>query len=293
MTNKIRSEFVSMTTLCAIDFFDVAPKVAEHCAGLIKQNTRRLEQKYNFHHPESMLNQHINTRSQACAEIRVDDETVAVLAQVRALGVATNGHFDITVGTLKNCYRQPDREAMEACLSRKKPWVGLEHWAIEDNRLFFHNPHTQFDLGGVIKEFAVDEAARILHEQNVRSAIVNFGGDVRVIGRKPDGSLFGVAIKNPRNRDDVLAVVNLENQALTTSGSYERVHRVGDATFSHILSPRAPSSAVISATLIGATALRCGAFSTAFMLDTDISIPDDLRVVLVDSDLRLHQNIVS
>lgn len=290
---KIRSEFVSMTTLCAVDFYGADPEQAERCSDAIKRNTRRLEKKYNFHDPESLLSSFINTRRADEALLALDDETAAVLRRIRQLSIATGGHFDITVGTIKKCYRQKTRAAMEECLRIHQPWVGLDTWNIDGNTLSFANPHTQFDLGGVIKEYAVDEAVRILHEHGVASAIVNFGGDVRVTGRKPDGSQFGVAIKNPKKPDEILAVVNIENQALTTSGSYERVHRIGNDVFSHILSPRVLSGDIVSATMIGDSTLRCGVYSTAFMLDTEIAIPDDLRVVLIDSELRLHQNIVT
>ncbi|MBF0628697.1 MAG: FAD:protein FMN transferase [Magnetococcales bacterium] len=287
---KQHIEFVSMTTQCVVDLFDTSEEVAQRCFAAIQENTRRLEHKYNFHHPDSLLNRLINQR--ATNAIEVDEESAHILHTVRQLSLATEGHFDITVGTIHDCFKQKSPAAMKQCLEERQGWFGLDSWEIQGQRLSFVHPETRIDLGGVIKEYAVDEAARLLTEQGVRSALINFGGDVRVIGTKPDGRSFGVAIRNPIKRDHVLAVVNIENQALTTSGSYERVHKVGNGIFSHILSPKVVSGEILSSTMIGDTTLRCGIYSTAFMLNSDIAIPEALRVILVDRELRLHQNLL-
>lgn len=287
---KAHAEFVAMTTPCVVELYGVEESVAAEAFVAVQQNTRRLEKKYNYHDPLSMLSRIINRR--ASGRVEVDEETAAILQTVRQLSIDTAGCFDITMGTIQECYRQKSREALQRCLEARQSWYGLEVWEIRDRILSFQSPHTRIDLGGVIKEYAVDEAVRLLKARGIGSALVNFGGDVRVIGKKPDGRLFGVAIKNPKQRDAILAVVNIEDQALTTSGSYERVHRVGDGVFSHILSPKVVSGEILSATMIGSNALFCGVYSTAFMLDTEMVIPDGLQVMLIDRELRLHQNIL-
>jgi len=284
------STFTSMTTTCQIQLFEGPQDVAGASMAEIKKNTLRLEKKYNFYDQGSYLCAHINSRTSE--SISIDSETAAILRHARDLCVESKGHFDITNGTIKHCYMKKTVSEMEQLFEEKRKWIGADTWELEGNSLCFSNPHTRFDLGGLIKEYAVDEAAAILWEHGCRSAIVNFGGDVRVLGQKPDGKPFGVAIKDPINPHQVLAVVNLENQALTTSSFTERFHEIEGSRYPHILSPSRNRSPFLSATVIGATTLRCGAFSTAFMLSADIPVPADLKMILIDSELRLHQNIM-
>ncbi|MBF0613750.1 MAG: FAD:protein FMN transferase [Magnetococcales bacterium] len=286
---KINIEFRAMTTTCTVDLFTTHESQATALLHQVQQNTRQLEKKYNFHDPDSWLNQVINRRS--THHVTLDPETASILQTVRELSTATRGHFDITTGTIQECYRQPTLAAMQECLEERRQWFGLHAWEIDGQTLTLPHPQTRMDLGGVIKEHAVDETAHLLNTHGIHSALINFGGDVRAIGHKPDGRPFSVAIKNPKNRQAILTVVTIANQALTTSGSYERIHQVGNGRFSHILSPRVTSGEILSATMIGESTLRCGVYSTAFMLDTNIPIPDDLKVILIDRNLHILQNI--
>jgi len=286
----LSSSFICMTTTCLIRLFDGSPHAAEASMAEVKKNTLRLENKYNFHDQGSYLSQHINSRTRE--SIGLDGETAAILRHARNLCVESKGHFDITNGTIKQCYMQKTTSEMEMLFEENRKWVGIDTWELDGNSLRFSNPHTRFDLGGLIKEIAVDQAVEILGKHGCRSAIVNFGGDLRVLGHKPDGSPFGVAIKNPTNPHQVLAVVNLENQALATSSLAERFHVVEGRRLPHILSPSLRRSPFLSATVIGASTMRCGAFSTAFMLSSDLPVPSDLKVILVDQGLRIHQNIM-
>ena len=133
---------------------------------------------------------------------------------------------------------------------------------------------------------------KIIKSYNIKSAIVNFGGDISTIGSKPDGNPFGVAIKNPINKEQDVVLINLFNKALTTSANTERWFEIEGERFPHIQSKNSTTSEVISATIIADSALVSGIFSTAFMIGTDIDIPDFIKVALIDKDLRLHQNIL-
>ena len=96
------------------------------------------------------------------------------------------------------------------------------------------------DLGGIAKGFAADEVIKVFEKYGVKSALISLGGSsIYTLGQKPDGTLWSVGIKNPRNdnNQDYLGVINLSQQALSTSGmmrdfSYKMVKR-----YHHILNP--------------------------------------------------------
>ncbi len=278
-----------MTTPCVLQIYEGGAKNAQHCFEQIKKNTLALEKKYNFFNASSYLNQVINNRKYD--KIKLDQQTYEVLQTTRELSIATNGIFDITMGTLKQCYKKSTLVESTDCLERLAPKTGLDCWDLDGSYIIFKYPETLIDLGGVIKEYSVDEAANIVRKFGIKSAIVNFGGDLHVVGNKPNGKDFAIGVKNPKNPSSNLVIVNLNNQALTTSASYERGISIEDKTFSHIIGVEQKQENILSATVIADSTLKCGVFSTSFMLSSNISIPDDLKVVLVDSELRLHQNL--
>lgn len=290
MSNLKSYQFVSMTTNCIIDIYDNAVSNIEESFFEISKETRRLELKYNFYNENSYLSKIINNRDSN--KIYLDEETSQILKTIRKLCEDTKGIFDISVGTINHCYKYKTIEEVSNCVASLKSKMGLENWSIKNNLLEFKHKETKLDLGGVIKEYAVDASAEILIKKNIKSAIVNFGGDLRVIGKKPDGNNFAVAIKNPKDKDKVLLVINLENQALTTSASYERKTIIENKEFSHICSTKDINNEIISSTVIGNSALACGVYSTSFMIDSKIDIPQNLKILLVDNDLRIHQNII-
>lgn len=83
------------------------------------------------------------------------------------------------------------------------------------------NEGMELDFGAIGKGYAADEAVKILQENDIKSALLDFGGNIQTIGRKPDGSLWRVGIKNPWTGNAACAL-NVESKAVVTSGGYER-----------------------------------------------------------------------
>ena len=80
----------------------------------------------------------------------------------------------------------------------------------------------EVDLGAVAKGFAAGEAEEALRAAGVERATIDLGGNVTVIGTRPDGDPWRVAVKDPRNTDGYLCILELEDVTLSTSGGYER-----------------------------------------------------------------------
>jgi len=288
MIQKYNYHFTCMTTPCQIVLYADDRKLVDQVAREIEANTFRLEKKYNFFSDDSLIAE-INHRSNQ--RVPIDQETRHVLLQVRELSTKTQGCFDITVGTLKQCLKLKTAAEVEACRRRLKKLIGSESWQIEGEHLCFANPQVQIDLGGVIKEYAVDQGAAIAKKEGL-PALVNFGGDIFVNHIKPGGKPFQVAIKNPKKPDEQLAVIQLKNQGLTTSAHYERSSVIDGKRFSHIIGEQSGEINILSATVISNSVLMSGIFSTSLMLNPSMPVPNDLGLVLIDEELRLHQNIL-
>jgi len=282
-------EFLAMTTPCKVQIYKESKAKALHCFEEIKKNTLYLEKKYNFYDKTSFLSKKINHRN--TNRIKVDTQTATILEQIRTLSQKVNNHFDITIGTLKECYTYQNIDDVNHSIEKLQGKYGIDSWDIQGRILTFKYDETKIDLGGVIKEYAVDEAVKIVKKHGILSAIINFGGDIFCVGKKDINSLFSIGIKNPKDKTHNLFSVNLENQALTTSANYERNITIEDKKFSHIISTQTKNDEILSATVISNSVLKSGIYSTSFMITSELDISEDIKVALIDNDLKIHQNI--
>jgi len=275
--------FMAMTVPCEVTLF---ASNAAQLAQKIEANTHRLEGKFNFYSDSSLLTQTINRRSRK--RIAIDSETKDILTKVREYSTATQGVFDITVGTVKHLLHN-SAKTREQVYQDAVPYMGLAAWDIEDHSLVLHYPATKLDLGGVIKEVAVDQALAIA-EQASSGALINFGGDIRASGCKLDGSDFVVAVVNPHEQTQPLFALPLRNQALTTSAHYARRQQFSDQDSSHILASQDTHKQVISVTVVADSALQAGIMSTALTINPRLTVSEKIGFALVDEQLNVHQN---
>ena len=120
----------------------------------------------------------------------------------------------------------------------------------------------ELDLGGIVKEYAADCAARVLSDAGIEHALVNLGGDVRAVGPRADGAPWRIGVRHPRRPDGLVATVSISEGALATSGDYERCIEVEGVRYGHVLDPRTgwPVRHLASVTVLPALlALRRGA----------------------------------
>lgn len=291
--NKIelfKFTFESMTSPCEVLIYEKDKNKAFECFEEIKKETFLLEKKYNFYNKDSYLNKVINNRKRN--KISIDNQTYNILYTVKDLSEQTNSIFDISVGTINHCYKKNTIKEIDECLLSFKYMYGSSSWFLKDKKLHFKDKETKLDLGGVIKEYAVDVAVMIIKDFNIEAALVNFGGDIYAHGLKPDNSSFSIGIKNPKKTDENLLIVNISNQALTTSASYERYKTVEDKEFSHIINKNKIEHNILSSTIISSSTLESGILSTSFMINPSCEIRDGIQVVLIDEDLSIHQNLV-
>lgn len=174
----------------------------------------------------------------------------------------SNGAFDPTVGHRMEA-RGFNREHSTGALVRSAPALGDVTYRDveldpERQTITLLRPLT-LDLGAVAKGLAVDTAAREL--EPFSDFAIDAGGDLYMGGMNQHGAPWSVGIRHPRNEHELIASLHVSNQAVCTSGDYER--RIGAEH--HILDPRTGASAhaVASATVVAPTAMLADALATA------------------------------
>lgn len=123
------------------------------------------------------------------------------------------------------------------------------------------------DMGGIAKGYIVDEAVDILKSRGVNSGIVQAGGDTYAFGDVE----FKVGIRDPAKiaKDAIIGAVMIREEAISTSGDYERYFDIGGRRYSHIIDPRSGwpvENEIASATIIGGSAADADALATAVMV---------------------------
>jgi len=197
-------------------------------------------------------------------------ETADLLGAALALCGRTDGALDISIypvlrawGFTTGEHAVPAREEIAALL----PLV--DYAKIELDGADASLPEgMEIDLGSVAKGYAGAVLADYLRENGAASALLDLGGNIQTVGAKPDGSPWRVGIRDPQGDGD-LGVVEVIDQAVVTSGGYERYFEQDGVRYWHILDPKtgAPArSGLISVTVVGDSGLMCDGLSTALFV---------------------------
>ncbi|MFC1867284.1 FAD:protein FMN transferase [Thermodesulfobacteriota bacterium] len=194
----------------------------------------------------------------------VSHDTKYVIQRAICFSELTNGAFDITLlPVLKMWERHTRNKSMPAKseLNRNLGLVGYKNIAIKGNGIKFRKDDMSVTLAGVAKGYAVDKAIEILRQNGIRHAMVNGGGDIRVINGKTDDSPWKIGLIDPLNRKRFFTTVDLYNQAIATSGAYQR-------SFNDLLDPEEgrPNQEILSSTIITEKAIDADVLATAFLI---------------------------
>lgn len=204
-------------------------------------------------------------------EAQLSADTEALMEQALDMCRKTNGALDLSIypvlrawGFTTGSYQIPEEEELAALLSA----VDHSRITVQDGTASIPEG-MEVDLGSVAKGYTGDQVTKLLRENGVTSALLNLGGNVQVIGGKPDGSDWRVAVQDPES-DGYLGVLELRDKAAITSGGYERYFTGEDGqVYWHIIDPadgHPAHSGLISVTVIGDSGTVCDALSTALFV---------------------------
>ena len=157
----------------------------------------------------------------------------------------------------------------------------------------------QIDVGGIAKGYTGQKLAELFQEYGVSSALVSLGGNIQAIGTKPDGSSWKVGIRDPKGgQQDYIGVLSVENQAVVTSGGYERYFEEDGETYIHIINPRTGYPAdgdLLSVTIVSKDGTLADGMSTAlYIMGYEKACQfwrqhrEEFNVILVTDDGKIH-----
>ena len=251
----IKRSQMLMGTLAFVTAVAPDKAVAQKAASDGLAEIKRLEKLLSTWIPASEL-----SRVNAAAgrhSVKVSPETIEILARSLQMADLTEGTFNIVVGPAVEAWnvsqegRVPSQEELDAL----RPLLDLSDMKLDHDAstVYLARAGMRIDVGGIGKGYAADRAAVVMAASGATAGVVAISGDIETFGRMPDGQRFVFGIQHPRKEQgELLARIELENEAVSTAGDYQRFIEVDGVRYHHILDPKTlqPSRLAQSVTVI-------------------------------------------
>ena len=255
-----------MGSPCTFHVYHRDKEKRKQAITLAQQEVVRLEKKYSRFLKDSTLSK-INNQA-GIQPIQVDSETAGLLNYAAICFEQSAGLFDITSGVFRRIWDfKSNRLPGQAAINEVLQHVGFEKITWDGNSISLPT-HMEIDLGGVVKEYAADCARQIFLENDIHHGLVNLGGDMAVVGEKPDSSPWVVGVRNPQQPQYALVDIPLTQGAIATSGYYERYMLVDGERYCHIINPLTgwPVKYCATVSVVSPRCLVSGSLATIAML---------------------------
>jgi FAD:protein FMN transferase len=257
-----------MGTAIRVELWHEVPAQGEAALDAVMAEMHRIDRAMSPFKPESELSR-IN-REAAKTPVPISEEMFGLIARSVEFSKLSKGAFDITFASVGYMfdYRNGIKPAAEK-IAAALPDIDYRHIRLDRRRrtIRFARDGVRIDLGGIAKGYAVDNCVALLKARGVKEALVMAGGDSRVLGDKR-GRPWMIGIRDPRNRESMVAMIPLVDAAISTSGDYERYFEADGTRYHHILDPTTGRSATgaRSVTILGPDAITTEGMSKSVFI---------------------------
>ena len=207
-------------------------------------------------------------------EATLSEEGGYLVERALELYKKTEGAFDIAIypvmqawGFPTQDYHVPDDDTLKEKLALAD--ASKVNYDKDTRKIFFDQDGMEIDLGGIAKGYTSSQIMQIYQDCGVTSGLVNLGGNVQALGCKTDGSKWRVAIPSPDDTEEYLGILEIEDQAVITSGGYERYFEEDGVTYHHIIDPAIgypADSGLISVTIVSDDGTLADGLSTSLFI---------------------------
>ena len=289
---------MQMGTLVKITAVAGSESIAQAAVTAGFAEIRRLEELLSTWIPTSELSR-VNT-SAGVMPVYVSPETLTVVQRAIQVAEMTDGGFNIAIGPAVDAWNviEGRRIPTESELEALRPLVDLQavHVDLGEQRIYLGKAGMRIDVGGIGKGYAADQAVETLRRAGAVAGVVALSGDIKTFGRLPDGNMFPVGIQHPRKDGSVLAWIDLQDEAISTAGDYERFFEREGVRYHHILDPRTlqPARSCQSVTVIAREGVWADGLDTGiFVMGAELGMQlvealPDVEAIIVDREGHVH-----
>ncbi|WP_455379517.1 FAD:protein FMN transferase [Petrachloros mirabilis] len=228
-----------MGTLVTVTAVAPTRELAQVATTAAFEEIHRLEQLLSTWIPTSELSK-VNAAA-GKGSVAVSPETLVLVRRAMEVAKMTEGTFNIAIGPALDVWNvtEQSRVPSEAGLERLKPLVDLRalHVDVGAGTISLDKAGMRIDVGGIGKGYAADQAVMAMQKAGAIAGVVALSGDIKTFGRLPGEKKFPVGIQHPRKEGAVLAWIELQDEAISTAGDYERFFEKDGIRYHHILDP--------------------------------------------------------
>ena len=293
-----KSSFL-LNTIVTIQLYDKQDQaILEECFDLIKKYeaifSRTLESSELY-----ALNN--GTAPHDGLTYQISDEMSEILTSGLYYGKLSGGTFDISIEPISSLWNFTSETPVlpsEEDIKKALPLVNYKDIQLNGKEMTFAAEGMGIDLGGIAKGFIADKIKDLLLSEDVKSAVINLGGNVLCVGAKPDGSPFKIGIQKPfADRNEIVATMEITDLSVVSSGIYERFFTVDGVSYHHILDPKTGypyNTNLVSVTIISPASVDGDGLSTtcfALGLDKGLALIESLKdtyAVFITTDYVIH-----
>jgi len=259
----------------------------------------RIEKRISSWDPNSETSL-VNTNA-GIKPVKVSQELFDLIKRAIGISKLTDGAFDITYASMDKIWkfdgsmtRMPAEEDIKSSVSK----VGYQNIILNeaDRSVFLKLPEMKIGFGAIGKGYAADKAKELLKSKGVVAGIINASGDMNTWGKQVNGEDWKVAITNPMDKNKAFALLPIKNEAVVTSGDYEKFVEFNGTRYAHIINPRTgyPATGIISVTVFAPKAELADALATSvFVMGKEVGLNrinqlPKVECIIIDVEGNIH-----
>ncbi len=244
--------------------------------------------------------------------VTVSDDTITLINKAIHYSKLSNGALDITIGKLSDLWNfseiskniNNDENITDSSvipsendINQAVSTIDYNGIVISGNDVMLKNPNSKLDLGAIAKGYIADKMKEYLNSKNVKSGIINLGGNVLTIGKKSDNSDYIVGIQKPFDQQGTtIAKLKISDKSVVTSGIDQRYYEVDGKIYHHILDTKTGypvENDLLSVTIISDSSCDGDALSTTcYSLGKEkgmelIESVDNVEAVFITDDYEI------
>lgn len=291
-------------------YFDtfISISIYEKDEALVENDKNLIAECFNICKDYELIFSHTNTDSElyklnisSASTTKISSDLYNILSIADEYNTLTNGAFNVLIGNIEGLWDfKKCNIPADDIIDQQLELLFKANYTLANNTITFNNSKSlipDINLGGIAKGYIADKIKYFLLSNNVNSAIINLGGNILLIGEKPDKELFNIGITKPfTTTGENIASVQTSNMSVVTSGIYERYFKQNSTIYHHIIDPSTGypvQNNLYSVTIISASSTIADILSTsAFVLGEDkgmelINKTDDVYAVFITSDFKI------
>lgn len=279
--NVEKSQFFVFGTIMDVTIHGADETTADQAFTALQKEFQRMHQDWHAWEPGELTR--INLSLATGQSVDASPDIIEMLRESQRIERKSGGNFNAAIGGLVRLWGfhtsdypilgpPPEQSQIDEFLTNSPSSMDIR---INGSSLSSSNTAVQLDFGGIAKGYAIDLACRMLRNNGIENAIVNAGGDLRAIGDHGDRP-WRIAIRKPGG-GIIASLDTRQDEAIFTSGVYERFRVDQQQRYPHILDPHTgwPVSELSSVTVITELGLTADAAATALI----VAGPDEWRDV--------------